>query len=92
MENYFKAEKVFCRYETSCRNKSKSFCSECSRNFNRVVRDWFEPTEQYSDILNRMRDNQVQISEENKTGIYSLKSAKLPQEQESSLMDCFDKD
>lgn len=55
MENYFKSEKVVCSFKNACRNKSKSFCRECTRNFNIKFRDWFEPTEEHKKLVNMIK-------------------------------------
>lgn len=72
MENCFKSEKAFCCYENGCKNKSQSFCGECSRNLNKRIRDWFEPTKQYSDILSRIKSDETQAPEKDKIGLCDL--------------------
>lgn len=78
--------------KTVAKNKSKSFCSECSRNLNRKVRDWFEATEEYKDILNKMRPNKNKVSKNDITGCYNLKFAELNKEEEDLLMTLFKED
>ena len=55
MKDYFKSGKVICSFQNACANKSKSFCRECSRNFNIKLRDWFEPTENHKNLVKMIR-------------------------------------
>lgn len=87
MENYFKKDNVDCQYKNSCRNKSKSFCSECSRNFNRrVVRDWFDPTEEYNYILKKLSNDESNLSND-EIDNYKLKFSELTEEEKNLLID-----
>lgn len=54
-EEYFKGKKVVCNFEGTCRNKSKGFCKECSRNFYTRNRDWFEPTDEHRNLLKMIK-------------------------------------
>lgn len=54
-EKYFKSEKILCHVETACTNKSKGLCGNCSRNFNKKIRDWFEPTEDHRNLLKKIK-------------------------------------
>jgi hypothetical protein len=55
LDDYFKNEKVVCNFEKACKNKSKVFCRECSRNFHVITRDWFNPTEEYKNLLKMIK-------------------------------------
>lgn len=91
MKDYFKNDKVSCLYTNNCKNKSNSFCKECSRNFNRVVRDWFEPNDEYNYFSKKLEQHKCNITDlkEDKIKEYSLKHTKLTEEEEDLLIDCF---